>query len=132
MDNERKKIIVVDDNLENLTVLKDTLKNVYEVYPCPSAFKMFDLLEHVQPDLMDIEMPEMDGFEAIQLLKSQPGTKSIPVIFLSSHIEPYYKRMALSLGAVDYIVKANKGAFAQLCDSSMNMATSSASTFGLK
>ncbi len=63
---EKKKIIVVDDNVENLTVLKDILKEKYEVYTIPSAAKMFDLLEHIMPDLilLDVEMPVMNGYDA--------------------------------------------------------------------
>ena len=52
MTEERKKIIVVDDNLEDLTALKYTLKDLYGVYPCQSALNMFDLLGHIKPDLI--------------------------------------------------------------------------------
>ena len=80
MTTDRKKIIVVDDNLENLTALKDTLKDTYEVYTCPSAFKMFDLLEHFLPDLilLDVEMPDMNGYEAAKKLKdNEKDRKSV-------------------------------------------------------
>jgi len=107
MENGKKLIILVDDIPVNLQIGKDVLSEKYIVATAPSAKKMFALLQNNTPAmiLLDIEMPEMDGFEAIQLLKSQPETRNIPVIFLSSHIEPNYKRTALSLGAVDYIGK---------------------------
>jgi len=107
MGNERKKIIVVDDNLENLTALKNTLKNIYEVYPCPSAAKMFDLLGHIQPDLilLDVEMPEMNGHEAAEKLKSSDKYREIPIMFLTSMDDEESKKKGLSLGAVDYIHK---------------------------
>ena len=72
MPNERKKIIVVDDNPENLNVLKNTLKDSYMVYPSPSAPEMFDLLKHIHPELilLDMEMPGMNGYEAAKKLKS--------------------------------------------------------------
>jgi DNA-binding response OmpR family regulator len=107
MANERKKVIVVDDNPENLTALKNTLKEFYDVYPSPSALKMFNLLEHIQPDiiLLDVEMPEMNGHDAAKKLKGDDKTKEIPVIFLTSMDDENSKKEGLSLGAVDYIHK---------------------------
>jgi len=107
MENERKKIIAVDDSLENLTALKDSLKNMYEVYPCPSAAKMFDLLEHFLPDLilLDVEMPEVNGYEAAKKLQSNEKYKSIPFIFLTSMNDVSSEMEGLKLGAVDYIHK---------------------------
>jgi len=107
MGNERKKIIAVDDNVENLTALKNTLKNAYEVYPCPSASKMFDILKHIKPNiiLLDVEMPEMSGHEAIQKLKGDDAYREIPVVFLTSMNDEESKKKGISLGAVDYIYK---------------------------
>jgi putative two-component system response regulator len=107
MTGERKKIIVVDDNLDNLNALKNTLKDIYGVYPSPSALEMFELLEHIRPDLilLDVEMPEMNGYEAIKKLKSNTQYKDIPVIFLTSMIDEQSKMEGLRLGAVDYIYK---------------------------
>jgi diguanylate cyclase (GGDEF)-like protein len=104
---EHKKIIAVDDNLENLTVLKDTLKDIYEVYTSPSALKMFDLLEHFQPDLilLDVEMPVMNGYEAIKKLKSDERYRQIPVIFLTVRDDVQSEMEGLKLGAIDYIRK---------------------------
>jgi len=106
MAGDRKKIIVVDDNPENLNVLKNTMKELYMVYPCPSAAAMFDLLEHVWPELilLDVEMPEMNGYEAIKKLKSG-DKKEIPVIFLTSMTDAESELEGLSYGAVDYIRK---------------------------
>ena len=107
MGNERKKIIAVDDNVENLTALKNTLKNNYDAYPCPSAPAMFDLLEHIQPDLilLDVEMPEMNGYEAIKKLKSDDKTREIPVIFLTGMSDAQRETEGLKLGAVDFVHK---------------------------
>ena len=106
MAGDRKKIIVVDDNPENLNVLKNTMKELYMVYPCPSAAAMFELLEHVRPELilLDVEMPEMNGYEAIKKLKSG-DKKEIPVIFLTSMTDAESELEGLSYGAVDYIRK---------------------------
>jgi putative two-component system response regulator len=105
--SDKKKIIVVDDNPENLSALRMTLKDLYEVYPCPSAAKMFTVLEHVQPELilLDVEMPEMNGHEAIKKLKGDDKYKGINVIFLTSMTDEKSKAEGLSLGAVDYIYK---------------------------
>jgi putative two-component system response regulator len=107
MIGEQKKIIVVDDNLDNLSALRNILKNIYVVYPCPSALKMFDVLKHVQPDLilLDVEMPEMNGYEAAEKLKSDDKTMGIPIIFLTSMDDEESKKKGLSLGAVDYLHK---------------------------
>jgi len=107
MNNVRKKIIVVDDNLENLNALKNTLKDIYGVYPSPSASEMFDLLKHIQPDLilLDVEMPVMNGYETIKKLKSDTQYRDIPVIFLSAMNDEQSEMEGLKLGAVDYIHK---------------------------
>jgi len=107
MATDRKKIIVVDDNLENLTALKDTLKNAYEVYTCPAASKMFDLLEHFLPDLilLDVEMPEMNGYEAAKKLKDNEKYKQIPFMFLTIRDDIKSEMAGLDLGAIDYVHK---------------------------
>jgi len=107
MSSGRKTIIAVDDNLENLNALKNTLKETYKVYPIPSALEMFDLLAHIQPDLilLDVEMPEMNGYEAIKKLKSDIKYHEIPIIFLTSMSDEQSEMEGLKLGAVDYIHK---------------------------
>jgi diguanylate cyclase (GGDEF)-like protein len=107
MDNERKKIIAVDDSLDSLTALKDTLKGVYDVYPCNSALKLFDLLEHFIPDLiiLDVEMPDMNGYEVAKKLKNTIKYKSIPIMFLTVRDDNHSEIVGLRLGAVDYIHK---------------------------
>jgi putative two-component system response regulator len=106
-DGGRKKILIVDDNMTNLTAGKDMLKDQYKVYPVPSAGIMFDLLEHIIPDmiLLDIEMPEMNGYEAIERLKSERQWAEIPVIFLTSKADEGSELEGLSLGAIDYVTK---------------------------
>ena len=107
MAGDRKKVVMVDDNPENLNSLKNTLKESYMVYPSPSAPEMFELLEHIKPDLilLDVEMPEMNGYEALKKLKSDDKYREIPVIFLTSMIDEQSEKEGLKLGAVDYIRK---------------------------
>ncbi|MDR0881147.1 MAG: response regulator [Candidatus Adiutrix sp.] len=100
-------ILLVDDNMTNLTTGKEMLKDHYKVYPVPSADIMFDLLENITPDLilLDIEMPEMNGYEAIKRLKSEIRWAEIPVIFLTSRTDEGSELEGLSLGAIDYVAK---------------------------
>ena len=107
MDSERSVIMIVDDNISNLKVAKNALAESYEVFTVPSAAKMFDLLERNKPKLilLDVDMPEMDGFKAIKILKDNPATSDIPVIFLTGMDSPESVIEGLSLGAVDYISK---------------------------
>jgi putative two-component system response regulator len=107
MENEKKLIIIVDDNPANLRAGMNVLADKYKVATAPSAEKLFSFLEEHHPALilLDIDMPEMTGYEAIKILKSKPETKKIPVIFLTSKTEPDSELEGLSLGAVDYIIK---------------------------
>jgi putative two-component system response regulator len=107
MDNEKKLVILVDDNLANLKIGNNFLEEKYTVATAPSAAKMFGLLKNNTPAiiLLDIDMPEMNGYEAIKILKSNPETKNIPVIFLTAKNESENELEGLSLGAIDYITK---------------------------
>lgn len=107
MTKNFKKIIIVDDNPENLIALKDSLKNEYEVFPCPSVLKMFDLLEHFLPDLimLDVEMPDINGYEAAKKLKSNEKYRQIPIIFLTIREDINSEIEGLKIGAIDYIHK---------------------------
>ncbi|GHU67684.1 two-component system response regulator [Clostridia bacterium] len=103
----RKIVMLVDDNITNLKVGKEILKEKYTTYTVPSAETMFELLGRIRPDmiLLDIEMPGMDGFEALRKLKANPAYAGIPVIFLTAKSGENDEREGLSLGAVDYIFK---------------------------
>ena len=107
MENDKKLVILVDDNIANLKIGNNILEEKYIVATSPSAAKMFSLLENNTPALilLDIDMPEMNGYEAIKLLKSKPETKDIPVIFLTAKTESDDELEGLSLGAIDYITK---------------------------
>jgi putative two-component system response regulator len=107
MENERKRIFLVDDNGTHLTAGKEILKNMYKVYPIPSARIMFALFVDIIPDmiLLDIEMPEMNGYETIKKLKVDPRWWDIPVIFLSARTDAGSEMEGLNLGAIDYVAK---------------------------
>ena len=103
----QKTIFVVDDNLTNLLMAENALEKQYLVITLSSASKMFKALERIHPDLilLDIEMPEMDGFEAIRRLKTNDSYANIPVIFLTAHDESNIEARGIELGAVDFIIK---------------------------
>jgi putative two-component system response regulator len=107
MENERKRIFLVDDNGTHLTAGKEILKKMYKVYPIPSARIMFALFVDIIPDmiLLDIEMPEMNGYETIKKLKVDPRWWDIPVIFLSARTDTGSELEGLNLGAIDYVAK---------------------------
>ena len=106
-EDKRDLIILVDDNLANLKIGKNILAEKYAVATAPSAEKLFNILENNYPALilLDIDMPEMNGYETIKILKSKPKTKDIPVIFLTSKAESDDELTGLTLGAIDYIIK---------------------------
>jgi putative two-component system response regulator len=90
-----------------MTAGKNILRAFYQVLAVPSAAKMFEILDKVIPDLilLDIEMPEMDGYEAIKLLKIDDRFTGIPVIFLTAKTDTDSELEGFDLGAVDYITK---------------------------
>ncbi|MCL2036527.1 MAG: response regulator [Oscillospiraceae bacterium] len=103
----RKKIIFTDDQVSNLMIGRNVLAADYDVFTVPSAEKMFDLMKKITPDLilLDVYMPGMDGYTAIEKLKSDPKTKDIPVVFLTGKTDPGSELRGLTLGAIDYIYK---------------------------
>lgn len=109
MSNESQKqiIILVDDNPVSLKTGKVILKDRYQVFAVPSGEKLFELLANIRPDLilLDVDMPDMDGYEVIRRLKSQDDVKDIPVIFLSALDEEKNELEGLNLGAIDYFTK---------------------------
>jgi putative two-component system response regulator len=102
-----KTIFVVDDSYTNLLTAKNALESRYNVVTMQSAVKMTALLEKITPDLilLDIEMPEMDGFDALRFLKSGPLYAEIPVIFLTAYTDAAIETRGFELGVVDFISK---------------------------
>lgn len=101
-------ILVVDDVPANLTLLTGMLKEKgHRVRPVPSGKLALKAVEHEPPDLilLDITMPEMDGFEVCRRLKYEMGFRNIPVIFISALNEALDKVKAFGSGGVDYVTK---------------------------
>lgn len=105
--SKRYRVALVDDNDANLATGRWMLKDDYEVYPVESGARLFELLEKIPVDLilLDVKMPEMDGYETLRLLKNDNNLATIPVIFLTAMKDKENELEGLSLGAVDYIGK---------------------------
>jgi CheY-like chemotaxis protein len=113
MENNKKLVMLVDDNPANLRIGKNILAERYAVATAPSAAKLFALLESNRPALilLDIDMPEMSGYEAIKVLKGKAETRDIPVIFLTGLTGESDEDAGRSLGAADYVTKPFDPAF---------------------
>jgi putative two-component system response regulator len=107
MNVGQKTIFLVDDDVTNLEIGNNTLNQLYKIFTMNSGSKLIKMLEKHTPDLilLDVEMPELDGYETIQILKKNEETKYIPVIFLTAQSNVESELKGLSLGAVDYIIK---------------------------
>ena len=104
---KRKKIIYVDDVNYSLVSVKSRLGERYDIFAAESALKMFELLEYFIPDLilLDVNMPDIDGYETIKSLKTNERFSDIPVIFVTGNSDRESVVKCLSLGAADYVVK---------------------------
>ena len=107
MKDKRPTILVVDDTKENLKMLSGVLKEKYRVKVTLKGAEALEIVSKERPDLilLDIMMPEMDGYEACSKLKEDPGTKDIPIIFLTAKTEVDDIVKGFELGAIDYIQK---------------------------
>lgn len=106
--NYQGEIIIVDDIPANLHLLANILKeSSYKVRPFPSGKLALAGIKHSQPDLilLDIQMPNMDGYQVCEQLKASEISRDIPVIFISALNEALDKVKAFSVGGIDYITK---------------------------
>lgn len=103
----KKTILMIDDVKLNLATARDVLKDEYILHEAMSAREGFAVLENVVPDLilLDIVMPEMDGYEMITQLKDSRRLRNIPVIFLTAETDPKSEVKGFDLGAADFIGK---------------------------
>ncbi|MBK6651161.1 MAG: two-component system response regulator [Betaproteobacteria bacterium] len=104
-----KSILAVDDTPENLRVVSAVLKDEFKVRVATHGEQALRMLtqEASSTDLilLDVNMPDMDGYEVCQRLKQNPATAGIPVIFLTARVEVEHETRGFALGAVDYITK---------------------------
>jgi putative two-component system response regulator len=107
MNTEKPLILIVDDNPTNIDLLLATLKDTYRFGVCKQGKSALEYVEKIKPNLilLDVMMPGMDGFEVCTVLKRNPETAMIPVIFITAMQDTASKTKGLELGAVDYITK---------------------------
>ncbi|MBF0103656.1 MAG: two-component system response regulator [Desulfobacterales bacterium] len=102
-----QKILIVDDTKVNVDILVQALKDKYKLAVVMSGIKALEYANKNKIDLilLDVMMPEMDGFEVCHILKTQPHTQDIPVIFITAMDAIRHKTKGFEVGAVDYITK---------------------------
>jgi len=107
MSKDRNSILIVDDSDLNVAVLVDMLKHDFELSVAKDGMEAIDVARSVIPDLilLDIVLPKMDGYEVIKILKDDPSTSEIPIIFVTALSNVDNERKGLMLGADDYIQK---------------------------
>jgi adenylate cyclase len=104
----KARILVVDDTQDNLILMQALLEETYDVVTAESGTQALQEAQSAHPPeliLLDIMMPDMDGFEVLRRLRQDPATASIPVIFLTALTSIEEEQSGLDLGAVDYIAK---------------------------
>lgn len=103
----RSTILIVDDERANIALLAEALKHDFDLIAARSGLEAIDLALKNPPDLilLDVIMPEIDGYSVCRTLKGNSGTRDIPVIFITAKSEADDEVMGLDLGAVDYITK---------------------------
>jgi putative two-component system response regulator len=107
-NEHRALILVIDDAPQNLTLMDELLSDIYAVKVAANGARGLKIAAgQPKPDLilLDVMMPEMDGFEVCQRLKNDPVTQDIPVIFLTAKTQVTDEQQGFALGAVDYITK---------------------------
>ncbi|QWV94388.1 hybrid sensor histidine kinase/response regulator [Geomonas oryzisoli] len=104
---KRQTVMIVDDTPANIEILSESLGDDYELFFATSGLDALELIRAEKPDLilLDIMMPGMDGFELCGILKGDPCTRDIPVIFVTAMIEEEQEIKGLELGAIDYLTK---------------------------
>jgi len=105
---QKQKILIVDDTTENILILMNLLKDQYAIVVAKNGERALEMARTEPPPdciLLDIMMPEMDGYEVCEHLKKDVRTAGIPVVFISALSEEVDEMRGFSLGAVDYITK---------------------------
>jgi diguanylate cyclase (GGDEF)-like protein len=103
----RPKLLVVDDAPGNIRLLRDLLRGESRVLFATSGKEALEIAQREEPDLilLDVMMPDMDGYEVCRLLKADPATEDVPIIFVTGLAETNDETRGLEAGAIDYITK---------------------------
>ena len=117
MEFKKPTILVVDDMTTTLLLLHDLLKDIYEVKIAKSGTKALEILESpndIDLILLDIEMPDINGYDVCKRIKNNETIKNIPIIFITGRTSQEDEEYGLNLGAIDYITKPFNKAIVKL------------------
>lgn len=117
MEFKKPTILVVDDMTTTLLLIHDLLKDTYEVKIAKSGTKALEILESpndIDLILLDIEMPDINGYEVCKRIKNNETIKNIPIIFITGRTSQEDEEYGLNLGAIDYITKPFNKAIVKL------------------
>jgi PleD family two-component response regulator len=105
--DQRHKIIIVDDVKVQVMMTKERLRKYYDVYTAQSFDELLELLANVKPELiiLDVNLPDVDGYEITEILKDDERYRNIPIIFLSGKSDKKSIMAGAKAGAVDFIKK---------------------------
>jgi putative two-component system response regulator len=106
-----RTILIVDDNEENIALFEALLSTEYDTRTANRGSKALEIARETLPDLilLDIMMPEMNGYDVCRALKTDSATKNIPVIFVTALLTPGDENRGFEAGGVDYITKPVNG-----------------------
>lgn len=104
---QRRRILIVDDDPNMVHILARTLLDVAQLHFAVRGEDALKKLGQHEPDVMliDVEMPDMNGYEVLERMRGNPRTRNTQVIMVTSHNDETYRKRAMSLGAVDFFVK---------------------------
>lgn len=117
MEFKKPTILVVDDMTTTLLLLHDLLKDTYEVKIAKSGTKALEILESpndIDLILLDIEMPDINGYDVCKRIKNNETIRNIPIIFITGRTSQEDEEYGLNLGAIDYITKPFNKAIVKL------------------
>jgi CheY-like chemotaxis protein len=105
--DKKLKILIVDDVPGNIKILADILRNDYQIIMATSGQRALDIIssQDIALVLLDVEMPEMDGYEVCKKLKSDKETADIPVIFVTANTDKKKMVKGIVAGAIYYLTK---------------------------
>jgi CheY-like chemotaxis protein len=107
----KPRVLIVEDNVDNFELVRYLLVRAgYEVISAANGREGVDMVRANPPDLilMDLSLPELDGWDATRILKSDPATHDIPILALTAHTLPHERKRALDAGIDGYISKPIK------------------------
>lgn len=117
MEYKKPTILIVDDMTTNLLLLSDLLKDEYNIKIAKNGTKALEILNStndIDLVLLDIEMPDINGYEVCRQLKNNEQTKNLPIIFVTAKNSEEDEEFGLNLGAIDYITKPFNKAIVKL------------------